>query len=151
MRVLFDTNILARAVQNSHPRQEAAIAAVAAIVNREDVPCLLPQNLYEFWVVCTPPADENGLGIAVETAGQRLEELKDIFEILDETPAFLPAWKALVVHHEARGKAAHDARLVAGMQVHGITRLVTFNKQQFIRYPGGTVTTPEESIESPGS
>jgi predicted nucleic acid-binding protein len=146
MKVLFDTNVLTRAAQVFHAQHEPAMQAVAAVTNRRDTPCLLPQNLYEFWVVCTRPLGENGLGMDVELAAKRMNELKDAFEVLDETPAFRPTWEELVREHEAKGKSAHDTRLVAGMKVHGLLTLVTFNKQHFTRYAGLRVLTPEESL-----
>jgi hypothetical protein len=45
-------------------------------------------------------------------------------------------------HGYQLGKNAHDARLVAAMRVHGLTHLLTFNAQDFRRYPGINVVTP---------
>src|SRR5260370_41264672 len=39
---------------------------------------------------------------------------------------------------------AHDARLVAAMEVHGITAILTFDKSGFSRYPGIEVVHPEQ-------
>lgn len=36
--------------------------------------------------------------------------------------------------HGVRGKPAHDARLVAAMRLHGITRILTFNVGDYARY-----------------
>lgn len=146
MKVLFDTNVLTRASQVFHAQHESAMRSVSAVSDQGDTPCLLPQNLYEFWVVCTRPSGENGLGMDVDFAAKRLDELKDAFEVLDETPAFRPTWEALVREHQAKGKSAHDARLVAGMKVHGLSSMVTFNKQDFMRYEGIRVLTPDECV-----
>ena len=43
-------------------------------------------------------------------------------------------WKRLVVAYGVTGVQAHDARLVAAMNVHGIGRILTFNVQDFTRY-----------------
>jgi predicted nucleic acid-binding protein len=45
-----------------------------------------------------------------------------------------------------KGKNAHDARLVAAMQRHGLTRLLTFNKPDFMRFPGINVYSPAEVL-----
>ena len=37
---------------------------------------LVPQNLYEFWVVATRPLGENGLGMTVEGTEESLRHLK---------------------------------------------------------------------------
>jgi len=146
VRILVDTNVLTRASQPNHPQHQQATAVVTALANRGHTLCLVPQNLYEFWVVCTRPIGENGLGVTVDEALVRLSDLKGAFELLDETPAFLPTWESLVSEHAVKGKSGHDARLVAGMKVHGLTTLLTFNKQDFVRYPGLAVWTPEEAI-----
>jgi hypothetical protein len=44
-----------------------------------------------------------------------------MFLLLPDTPAIYPAWEALVIQHKVSGKPAHDARLVAAMQVHGLS------------------------------
>jgi len=67
-----------------------------------------------------------------------------MFLFLLETPAIYPAWEALVLQHQVMGKPAHDARLVAAMQVHGITEILTFDKAGFSRYSGIEVIHPAE-------
>ena len=46
-----------------------------------------------------------------------------------------------------RGKAAHDARLVAGMDVNGFEGILTFNDEHLARYSGITILTPAEVSE----
>ena len=67
-----------------------------------------------------------------------------MFLLLPEKPAIYPAWEALVIQHRVSGKPAHDARLVAAMQTHGLTATLTFDKSGFSRYPGIQVLRPEE-------
>ncbi|MGH9836001.1 MAG: type II toxin-antitoxin system VapC family toxin [Blastocatellia bacterium] len=55
------------------------------------------------------------------------------FPILPETPDIYPAWKALAQASGVVGKQVHDARLVAVCHVYGITHILTFNVQHFIR------------------
>jgi predicted nucleic acid-binding protein len=68
--------------------------------------------------------------------------LRGIFALLPETPAVLPEWQTLVTVHSVAGKAAHDARLVAAMKVHGVSHILTFNTADFARYPGIYVLDP---------
>jgi hypothetical protein len=49
------------------------------------------------------------------------------------------------------GKKAHDARLVAAMLAHGLSRLLTFNVSDFARYPGITVLEPAQVLAGPPS
>ena len=64
--------------------------------------------------------------------------------MLPETPAIYSAWKRLVFDYQVSGKPTYDARLVAAMQVHGITSILTFNPSDFRRYAGIEVVAPAE-------
>jgi predicted nucleic acid-binding protein len=64
---------------------------------------------------------------------------------LDERGVFRN-WTRLVVNNQVRGKVAHDARLVAAMQRHGLTNLLTFNAGDFARFSAINVFTPEEVV-----
>ena len=66
-----------------------------------------------------------------------------MFLLLPETPSIYPIWEGLVTKHQVSGKPAHDARLVAAMQVHGLTAILTFDTSGFSRYPGIKVVSPE--------
>jgi predicted nucleic acid-binding protein len=77
-------------------------------------------------------------------AAAELERIKRIFLFLPETPAIYPAWETLVTQHQVSGKPSPDARLVAAMQVHGLTGILTFDKTGFSRFPGIEVIHPEE-------
>ena len=67
-----------------------------------------------------------------------------MFVMLPETAAIYPAWEALVTQHTVSGKPSHDARLVAAMQVHGLSAILTFDKRGFSRFPGIEVVDPAE-------
>ncbi len=142
MNVLLDTNILARMAQPGTAACALAEDATNALGRRGDVPCLVPQVLYELWVVATRPITVNGLGFTPNQAAAELARLQAIFPLLPDNPAIFPEWQRLVVAHQASGKPAHDARLVAAMTVHGITHILTFNIQDFARYPGITALDP---------
>jgi len=148
MSTLTDTNILTRSAQPRHPMHRAAVDAVAALRQQGEGLYLAPQNLYEFWVVCTRPIGENGLGMAPAEAQDEIAKLKQLFALLEDTPALFPSWERLVVQHQVRGKNAHDARLVAAMETHNIERILTFNVSDFQRYPGILVYSPEEVLRA---
>jgi predicted nucleic acid-binding protein len=142
MNVLLDTNILSRMAQPGHAHHRAAIDATTALPLRGDVLCLVPQVLYEFWVVATRPTGVNGLGLSVTAMAAELSRLKTIFPLLPDTAAIFPEWERLVTAHQVSGKNAHDARLVAAMAVHRVTHLLTFNTADFSRFPGITTLDP---------
>jgi predicted nucleic acid-binding protein len=142
MNVLLDTNIPGRMAEAGHPQHQIAVDAVAALITRGDSPCLVPQVLYEFWVVATRPQASNGLGLSSAEAEAEISRLESLYPMLQDSPAIYPEWRRIVAAHQVLGKNAHDARLVAAMAVHGITHILTFNPGDFIRFPGIVALDP---------
>ena len=131
MSVLLDTNILTRLAEPIHPLRATALSAVETLQSAGRILHIVPQNLYEFWVVATRPTTANGgLGLTVAEARAELESIRGSFVLLHDTPAIFAEWEA----HDCKGKPAHDARLVAAMHVHGVTELLTFNGSDFRRF-----------------
>jgi hypothetical protein len=58
---------------------------------------------------------------------------------------------ALVTTHGVSGAQVHDARLAAVMTASGITRILTFNVRDFIRFAGIEAIHPEQIAEVAGS
>jgi len=112
------------------------------LFDRGDELQVVGQNLIEFWAVATRAINENGLGLTVAEAALELKKLKTTFTVLPDSADILPLWEELVVRHLVRGKQAHDARLVAAMNVHNLTHLLTFDTGDFKRYDGITVVSP---------
>jgi predicted nucleic acid-binding protein len=148
MSTLLDTNLLTRSSQPRHPMHQLAADAVATIRQTSMPLCLVPQNLYEYWVVATRPLAQNGLGLTPREAEKEVTRFKSLFAVLEDTPAIFPAWEQLVVQHQVRGKNAHDAGLVAAMTVHGVGGLLTFNKPDFARYEHIAVVSPQDVLDS---
>jgi len=147
MSTLLDTNILLRRLESNHPMHQEAEDSVALLRQQGEVLRLVPQNIYELWVVCTRPTSQNGLGMSAGAAAAELSSLKQLFTVIDDTPAIFPEWERLVTQHQILGKNAHDARLIAAMNVHGIGRILTFNIQDFGRYPGIVALSPHDVIQ----
>ena len=143
MRVLLDTNVLTRNAQPDHSQHAPARDSVKQLLERGNELCIGPQNLYEFWAVATRPLNENGLGLTPAQAQAELARLKRWFTLLRDERGVLREWEGLVATHDVKGKTAHDARLVAAMQRHGLDRLLTFNASHFARFHAVTVLTPE--------
>ena len=51
-------------------------------------------------------------------------------------------WRKIVVDYSVSGVQVHDARLVASMRVHGVKRILTFDKHGFDRYNDVEVVDP---------
>ena len=144
--MLIDTSILLRTLQPSHPRRETARNAIKALTARGEEIQIVPQNLFEVWVVATRPVVQNGLGMSISEVAAELTRLREMFPLLPDTPAIYPVWENLVVQYQVVGKPAHDARLVAAMQVHGLSSILTFDKSGFSRYAGIEVVHPAEVV-----
>jgi len=123
-----------------------ARAAIKTIALRGEELQLVPQNLFELWVVATRPAAQNGLGLSIAEAASELRRLKNMFPVLPDTPAIYAVWEDLVVRNRVTGKPAHDARLVAAMLVHGITSILTFDRAGFSRYAEIEVFHPADVV-----
>lgn len=140
--ILVDTNILLRAAQPSHPQYSIAVAAVRTSLARGYVPCIVPQVIYEYWVVATRPARENGLGMSTAEAEADVAQLTRRFHLFRDERAVFDHWQQLVIQNQVQGKTAHDARLVAAMNRHSVRHLLTFNDQHFRRFSGIEVVHP---------
>jgi predicted nucleic acid-binding protein len=128
----------------SHSQHEVAVSALRALPKRGYKPCIVPQVLYEFWVVVTRPIEQNGLGMRAVEAELELNRLgPPLFRLFRDERAIYDRWRQLVATVGALGKSAHDARLVAAMERHGLTHLLTFNTADFLRYAGITVIEPQ--------
>ena len=143
MTILLDTNVLGRLAHPADPLHATALDAVSIARRRGYRPAIVPQVLYEFWVVATRPVDQNGLGMSTVEAETDLAKSVQMFDLFRDERAIFDHWHALVVHHEVKGKLAHDARLVAAMRRHGIQHLLTFNDGDFSRFQGVTVVNPK--------
>ena len=144
--MLIDTSTLLRTIQPGHPQREMARKAIKVLTARGRELHIVPQNLFELWVVATRPAAQNGLRMSIPEATSELLRLKGMFPLLPDTPAIHPVWERLVVQYRVIGKPAHDARLVAAMQVHGLTGIITFDRAGFSRYADIEILHPNDVL-----
>ena len=77
----------------------------------------------------------------MERISARIEET---FHLLPESADVYSEWKRLVALHEVSGLKVYDARLVASAFVNGIETLLTFNSDDFRRYPGIKLLHPRD-------
>lgn len=141
---LLDTNILLRLGDVKATSYALVRCATEALLERQDDMVMVPQVLYEFWVVATRPIAQNGLAWTAAQARQEIALLSERFELLFDPPDMFTTWLELVFAHEVLGKQAHDARLVAAMRVHNIERLLMLNAEDFRRYPKVKAVHPSE-------
>jgi predicted nucleic acid-binding protein len=144
MRILLDTNILARLAQPRHELHSLTVSAMEMLLQGDNEIRLVPQVIYEFWAIATRSVTDNGLGLSVEQVETEINQFKLVFPPLRDERGVLEPWQQLVTAHRVHGKAAHDARIVAAMKRHGLTHLLTFNLDDFKRYPGLELLDPNE-------
>lgn len=146
---LPDSNIWLRIANPNDPLYSIASDAIEFLRRRNDLIYLVPQSLYEFWSVSTrPTTSRGGLGLLPSAAKTEMDRLRTLFTFLPDMPEIFKQWEILVQTYGVSGVKAHDARLVAAMQVHGLTHILTFNADDFIRYPMITALHPS-SLQIP--
>lgn len=149
MTFLLDTNVMLRLVEPTHLQHRDAADATDLLGRQGHALCLVPQNSYEFWVVSTRPARDNGRGKTPDEVLAEFAFFQAHFVVHPDTPAVFAERAGLMAAHKPTGKPAHDARLVAAMRVHGLAHLLTFNDRDFRRYPGVTAVSPAGVLGQP--
>ena len=144
MTVLVDSNVLLRHFEPGHPHHRAAVDSITRLMESGEAVHITPQNIAEFWNVCTRPASaRGGYSLSAGETERRLRIVERLFPVLTENSGAYPLWRNLVVAHGVQGVQVHDARLVALMQAHGIGHILTLNPADFSRYSGVvTATSP---------
>ena len=146
MDCLLDTNILIRGFDHRHPMCRSVRRAAKTLYHQGTRLCLAPQNILEFWAVATRPIEQNGLGLPVPQVSALVRRFKRVFLLLPETQEVYGEWERLAVQHQVIGKKTHDARLVATMNINSVTTILTFNADDFKRYPGIRAVLPQDVI-----
>jgi predicted nucleic acid-binding protein len=136
MRILLDTNILLRLEDLEHAQHPLARSAIDALHANGHLLVIVPQVIYECWVVATRPCDVNGLGLNSTRVEQMVSEWIEVFTLLRDERRVFRFWRELVSRHNVQGKHAHDARLAAAMMRHGVDAILTYNVSDFRGFPG---------------
>ena len=139
---LLDTNILLRQAVITDPLYQIAVDAIHFLDHSDIVMVYTPQIVYEYWATATRPLQGNGLGFSIDQTLLNLKGFSQAFQFLPDKPNLFAEWEALVRQYKCHGKVSYDARHVAAMRTHNITRILTFNVGDFQRFPGITVLDP---------
>jgi predicted nucleic acid-binding protein len=149
MSYLFDTNIFLRLANKADPAHTLAVEALRALRRRKEMLCFTPQVLAEFWSVYTrPPSARGGFGLQPAEAERRARIIERYFRLLPDSAATYQEWRQLLLRHTVSGVKVHDARLIASMKVYGITHLLTFNAEDFTRYPDIAIVEPQHVTQA---
>jgi len=145
--ILINTNCLIRLSDPAHSDHSVISNAVSTLQPTNTL-VIVPQVLYEFWVVATKPTNSPrpGLGLSHDEARALVTRFTEFFRLLRDERRVFENWIQLVYDYKVSGRAGHDARLVAAMQRHDIDRILTFNPSDFVRYPEISVATPSQIL-----
>lgn len=148
MLFLLDANILIYGANPASPYFAECKRATSVIMRNGDMPCIVPQSIYEFWTVATrqvnPQSAMGGLGMTPAQAYAEIKTIKRLFLLIPDNARILSEWERLVSLYSISGKDAHDVRYVAAMNVHNITRLLTVNKGDFQRFVNIVALSPSD-------
>jgi predicted nucleic acid-binding protein len=149
MKILLDTNILIRVLNSNHRDNLEIREALELLVLNEHELALVPQNLYEYFVVATRPVSANSFGLNSVDANYNIDRAIALFHLMLDERGIFGHWKSLVSTFSVIGKTGHDARLVAAMIRHGVSHLITFNTTDFSRFTMIKASTPRDVIANP--
>ena len=121
MGYLIDTNILLRSFQPDHPMYPMAVGAVETLFAQGEELYISPQNIVEFWNVCTRPLDKNGLAMTPEEVSGEVSKFEAFLPLKLDVPEIHQQWCRLVTDYAVKGINVHDARLTAVCLVHRLT------------------------------
>jgi predicted nucleic acid-binding protein len=131
---LIDTNVLLRLSRDDDPQHDLVRGAMDWLDRQGADFFFTLQNVVEFWNVCTRPAAANGFGLSVEETALEIRSIEKVMIFLPDNAQVYSIWRRLVVEHNVRGVQVHDAHLAATMQAHGVGRILTLNRPDFLRY-----------------
>jgi predicted nucleic acid-binding protein len=131
---LIDTNVLLRMFRQDDPQHRLVRSTLDELDRRGIETCYSLQNITEFWNVCTRPSDRNGYGLSIFDTNQCVESIELTMTFLPDNEEVYSIWRRLVIANQVRGVQVHDAHLAAIMQAYGLTRILTLNQPDFLRY-----------------
>jgi predicted nucleic acid-binding protein len=143
-RCLIDTNILLRMSRQDDSRHQLIGDALKELKRQETELCFALQNIAEFWNVSTRPVERNGYGLSMAETNLRVEYIERTMTFLPDSEEVYSIWRRLVMSNDVCGVQVHDARLVAIMQAYGLTRILTLNQSDFLRYANVHTVHPSQ-------
>jgi len=132
-RVFVDTNVWIHTIIITAPEHTSAQQWLSHLKATGMVLCVSPQVLREYMVAVT----RGTIFERTLTPREAVEDVESILEnaeLLEENEAVSSTLRDLVRRYRIRGKQIHDANIVAAMIAHGVTRLVTYNPDDFRRF-----------------
>ena len=127
---LIDTNILLRLFRKVDPLHQLIKGTLSGLNGQGCGLYFSLQNIAEFWNVCTRPTDRNGFGLTDAETNKCVDEIERNMTFLPDNQQVYSNWRQLVV-------------------AYGVTRILTMNQQDFLRYPAIQAVHPGQVQTSP--
>ena len=132
--VLVDTNVLLSATVSIRALHRAALVVLNDWPNQGIALAASPQIFREYLVVATRPIEVNGLGLDIRDALANVEAFRGRIRLLHDSEGVWDRLRALVSRHGCQGKQIHDANVAAAALTAGISKVVTANVGDFVRF-----------------
>ncbi len=132
--ILLDANILIHSRQPVSPHYHTITQKLIEFIENNEDLVICPQVLYEYYVVVTRPAAQNGYNISCDVAMQQINDFINTYPFINDPATLFVEWQLIIKNYQTIGKTAHDARLVALMRVQAIGTIYTMNPGDFFRY-----------------
>jgi predicted nucleic acid-binding protein len=132
-RVFVDTNVLIYAHLLQSPLHRAALQRLEALEQAGSELWISRQTLREFLMATTTPGYLTET-ISIDALLTDLRHMLGRFRIAEDSAQATEHLLFLLESIPITGKQIHNAALVATMQAHGISRLLTHNTGDFARF-----------------
>lgn len=134
-----DTNVLVYALFSDSPFHDAARAAITDLAQSPAAWAIPWPCIHEFYAVATNPKIFPGRGLPARARTQIDAWLSSpSLQLLNETAGHWAELNRILVSGRISGPAVHDARIAALCLTHGVTELLTLDRD-FGRFPELTV------------
>ncbi len=133
--VFVDTNVLVFAQLNGSPFQSQAQAVLQQLHSCGSMIWISRQVLREYLAAMTRPGALTG-SIPIASLAGDIQYFATQYRIAEDTAAVTTALLRLLSSIPTGGKQVYDANIVATMQTHGITQLLSHNTADFARFAG---------------
>ncbi len=133
-RIFVDTNILIYANLAASPLRATAITRLQDLEAAGGELWISRQTLREYLCAMTKPGLVAGAAMSLPSLIADVQNFAADLELAEDGPAVTANLLALLMAVPAGGKQVYDANIVATMQAHGITKLLTHNTADFARF-----------------
>ena len=112
MRILVDTNVVLRMADEGHVMHDDTLAAIDWLDANGHECVIVPQVLYEYWVVATRPCENNGLGMTTANVDLAISRWIAVFRLLLDERGVFAHWRDLVSANDFRIQRAEVYRQI---------------------------------------